>query len=440
MKLVANAGFIVLKLGLLSGLISSHSMTLAHIKWILGNSNESHTECCQRNLLQPLDMKKVDVQWNQSTIEYVVYSVLNLSLNKDNAYGIKGCCSPSLWCQNNTCYTQSYGQHFDNYGPLVGNSQARPVYSCSGSSSGSVGLTGYSIASATSSAKLNLLGIGFGYADNNLEAYVSGYRCHNAATCNCPACSASVSCPIGMSCLLTSTSSYISSTGFCYKACAGAGDQSCACSQVCRNAENIYGIAVSACLPTDSNAINSCHVAGGSQLQCDANSALFSFDNSSSKELALSLVVGSDGNRLEVSYNNAKSCLSNNTCFDGNICTLDTCINNYCVYMLLSECSSALSTIQEHYTPYTYDTVIYTNSSDHDAASIAILKASSSYKIVKNSDSSATIKLPFRILFFGNVVDELRIYGNGIVAFPPYSRCASAKVGPYSVHYSITWF
>ena len=55
-------------------------------------------------------------------------------LQSINNTGISGCCAPSLWCNEEGCFTQGYSRFYSNYGWLSHENDhvniSSPVYTC----------------------------------------------------------------------------------------------------------------------------------------------------------------------------------------------------------------------------------------------------------------------------------------------------------------------
>lgn len=410
---------------LILGFVGVLLVSGTEVQWIVSELGESQYEACSRNQLKPVDMNKIpDINWNKTTLDHVVVEILNLQLAPEaNRFGILGCCAPSLWCNASYCFTQNFAEHYSNFGPLSnGPSSYNPVYTCWNDSTGSVSnpvnISFYRI----SDEKLFLDGSNFGNSDVGLTVPLNSSRCRNAGLCDCTTCAAGPhTCPIGSTCAYSYTAGFS-----CFKICAGSGDESCPCDQVCRNAQNVFGEDMGLCVPRNLTALKQCHANGGSQLMCDlAPYAMTILPEVMETALDISLVVSYSGDQEMIAFQNLNSCSSDEDCFDGDICTTDSCIGGICSFNQTS-CSSMLPAILEQYTPYTYSPLNFQAS--NTSSIYAFITSSSSKRTVQKASTSGTITMPFYMLFFGNLLNQFRIFGSSLIAFPPYPTCESTNV------------
>lgn len=409
-------------------LIPSFSVTWNDVHWIIStNIGESQTRTCQSSGLQPIDMDSLNIIWNETIYTHVVENFLQRNISKiGNSFGIQGCCAPSLWCRGNICYTQSFGSQYINYGWLASDSTSQPVYTCWNATPSELSETAVVINRATiSSSQLFFYGSGFGDNTYELNIPLNSSRCRNAAFCGCEACSGSSHiCPIGSSCFFTSSVGY-----FCYPLCAGNGDKACSCGRTCKSTSNVFGDAVSLCLPSDFSDITTCAANGGQEIMCNASDTLYSLSQSTTLEL--SMVIDAGGDYAYTDYTRSQNCTSDSVCHDGNPCTVDTCSSSgVCSHTYVKNCDSMPKGYEERYTPYVYNrfSINATLSDDQLNQLVNNITQGSDGSDVSSTDSSDAITLPFWVFFFGGLLNEIKIYGNGIIAFPPYASCPETSV------------
>eukprot|EP00981_Chlorochromonas_danica_P001853 scaffold386_cov174-Ochromonas_danica.AAC.27 len=413
--------------------ISSSSLTWNDIHWIIStNVGDSQVKTCKSSDLQPIDMDSLNISWNETVYTHVVENVLQRNISKTgNSFGIQGCCAPGLWCRGSICYTQSFGDQFTNYGWLASDSTSQPVYTCWNATPSEPTETAVVINRTviSSNQQFSLYGSGFGVNVYELNIPLNSSRCRNAAFCECVACSGSSHiCPIGSSCFYTSSVGY-----FCYPLCAGSGDKACSCGRTCTNKANVFGDVVSLCLPGDFSDITTCTAHGGQEIMCNASDTLYSLSQSSAVEL--SLVVDAGGDYVYTNYTRSQNCESDSVCHDGNPCTVDSCSSSgVCSHSYVKNCDSMPKSYEERYTPYVYNRFSINATLSDDELNVLVNKTTqgSDGSDLSSTDSSDAITLPFWVFLFGGLLNEIKIYGNGIIAFPPYASCPETSCGVFS--------
>jgi hypothetical protein len=422
--------------------ISLQGVTLAeNIEWVVANVGESQVESCSRLGRNPLYMDEVSYPWNASNFRTVVVDILNRTLlNTEEEYGADGCCAPGLWCTPDGCFTQGYADRFSNYGWLNANSNAKPVYTCSGSVTAGVTVASASLKDGT----LKITGKGFDAASSASSAFVYGESCGELEFCNCRSCNSALPCPAGTLCITKTSNDQ--STSYCFPQCAGVGDESCGCGYVCTVVYGEGPSVIAMCLPEGYNEHyisyhNQCKTSD-SYATCSAPRAYQSqykaeFTASSNK-LDVSVVINSEGDQLTTGTSTDLSngfCVADADCFDGNVCTVDRCNANtgLCQYTSVAGCDSVLPTVSARTTPYMYYTYRAAGSADLSAAQASSVQ----YLLQKGTESSAAdqddypmqkVDLPFEIVYFGNLVSTGYISPNGVFVLPPAMKCSDGQV------------
>jgi hypothetical protein len=416
-----------------SSSLSPLSVDFNSISFIPANSFQGHAQTCLLHNLQPLQLSSFIVpgfSWNASTVSYVVMVLLGKSLFSSSSQGLTGCCAPGLWCKKDTnqCFTSSFGSSFSNYGWLTNDNNSVPYFSCwDPVSSGFSALLSFpvEVGSATTSldsSQLQLRGINFGNQDD-LAVSLLGQSCSNLEVGYCKSCASSGDCPVGQTCFTAMDSG----KSYCTPLCAGNHDTSCPCNQVCYSTRNSADLLTSLCLPLKGYSTFCSAVEDLDYLFCNANNAMYSTYATSSTVDNFEVATSLQG----VSYSQPSSlttmhCSSNHQCFDGNICTTDSCELGKCHYQRVINCSSIEQSIREQYTPYNYNPYILSSSSIQSSYFSDILRYG---KLSKTSNTtlqgSETIRLPWSTLYFGNLINQASIVPFGLLSLPPYGNCYS---------------
>jgi len=183
-------------------------MTIAsNFQWVVANLWESHAQACSRVRLSPTD-KIIPFDWNTTSINLLVKTL------KFSNWSISSCCAPGLWCspESHSCFTQSYGLYFENYGWLSGNVSNRPVFSCGAPLPPSAQLVSvtkvlqhgdFNIDNDLSDPSLFIAGAHFGLEENRTTMSIAGQDCNNLEICNhvCDYCGPKYSCAGDSECL-----------------------------------------------------------------------------------------------------------------------------------------------------------------------------------------------------------------------------------------------
>jgi hypothetical protein len=100
------------------------------IFYVIASVGDSPATSCYKKYGLPIARSFVyDHPWNYTTLSLISNS-LGKNVSLSSSHGLKGCCSPGMWCDTDGCFTQSFGGPFTNYGFLNGNTKSLPVYSC----------------------------------------------------------------------------------------------------------------------------------------------------------------------------------------------------------------------------------------------------------------------------------------------------------------------
>jgi hypothetical protein len=120
-------------------------------------------------------------------------------------------------------------------------------------------------------------------------------------------------------------------------------------------------------------------------------------------------------------------------CFDGNICTMDSCVAGNCVSEIVNtSCASIPASIRENVAPYTYHTFYLSNTtSQHNSFVLFMLERGTGSKIAASSSTaeyapSEIVPLNFTFVYFGNLLNTLSLNCNGVISLPPQLGWQSA--------------
>jgi hypothetical protein len=393
------------------------------ITFVVASAGQGHAHACLHNNLQPIE---VSGAWNATRMKAVVEDQLGRTVSAGSAthLGIKGCCSPSLWCNSTECFTQSFGSQFVNYGWLPENTAFAPIFSCwqppqNFSVNLLVGIA--SVSSSADSAQVQMLGTGFGTDPKEIIVDVAGKTCSNVELWNCRQCSSSKPCPVGMACYGVPGGD--GDTAYCFPVCAGAGDLSCPVNQHCANTQDIYSTSTPLCLPQGDYAkvfVTNCKSGYSDLLTCNANTSFSSAVNALVPSTQFDLSTTLAGDNYNSSYT-THPCLSNTDCYDGNICTSDSCQSGNCIYQSSGDCESITQSIREQYTPYQYEQIFVQDISMQKTFMSGMQAHGDNIELRSGSSAATTqMELPFKFLYFGNVISELTIvWDQGLILLPP---------------------
>lgn len=294
------------------------------------------------------------------------------------------------------------------------------------------------IASATlGRGQLTIVGNGFPSDSSASSAFLYGESCSELEFCNCQSCSASVSCPSGSLCLTKSSGS--SSVSYCFPQCAALGDDSCACGYVCSVVFGEGSETIAMCLPEGyAQSFGSYHsqcTAHVGRATCSAPRAYQ--EQYQAAETVVSAVMDNSGDVRAIGSSSdvaAGFCATNADCFDGNVCTTDSCDTStrLCQYASVVGCDSMQPAVTRRTTPYMYYSY-YTAGSETAAtqtSSVSYLNAvgTRSFATDKDDHPLQKIDLPFSFVYFGNLVSTGYVSPNGVLALPPAMECVNDQV------------
>ena len=405
------------------------------VDWIVAQDFESHASTCARVNMNPFNMADYPLVWNFENFNYIVTTVLNTTIDTTNGneYGINGCCAPGLWCSDNGCFTQGFGESFSNYGWLNNATSILPVFTCNGAATTNVTIA----TSGLSNGILKVGGNGFTSSDQYSIANIYGETCSQLESCDCISCDQNpAKCPPG----------YICVSSYCLLQCAGHGDDSCPCDQTCSTIFDSGDTSIYACYDT-TTLLTTCNSHSG-HFTCNARRAYQStyqaLSNTHSDRVNISIVMDNNGdtaltaNDLSTGY-----CQSNSDCADGNICTTDSCdtTTGLCMYTTLAECNSMPQSITQRNTAYMYYNY-YTqggNLTTIQTTSVQYLLSVGTVSTVLKTDDfpMQQVTLPFNLIFFGNLVRTAYISPNGMLVLPPSRPCTNQNVSYILYYYCI---
>jgi hypothetical protein len=418
------------------------SISNRDIIYKLATIGESQATTCLRNELVPVPKIFNDnSNWNYTTFNAVV-KLLNQSISPNSTYGINGCCSPGMWCDKTGCFTQSYGS-FANFGFLNGNSEAMPVYSCYlpfEPSTITVNTAYYEY-----SGKLLVQSFNLDAVEESISASVGGESCNNLQFCNSNQCRSclTTSCPQDSECVLDSGSPN------CYMYCAGPGDESCPCGSYCDTVTLYNGQSkkldvLSLCTYSSFSLIFGSTCPGNQNLDAVKCQAPRAAQKSLSKQRSI-LSIASDKAVASITpiVQSTNLCYADSHCFDGNICTIDSCKSGYCSYISVDGCDSTIQAVRERVAPYTYSS--YSQSSMYLKHLQFERQVSSNGNMIQVDSTSPfhlqTVALPFNFDFFGVKTNSLTVNYDGSVSLPPIVACdATQSISNVRLSYLIFTF
>lgn len=428
------------------------------IKWILAEKWESQAEACARKSLTALEIAAPNLwNWNFTVFSYVVTSLLDKRIfPAANMTGIHGCCAPSLWCLPDGCYTQGYAKLYSNYGWLSRKNDqvttSYPVYTCYNNSLPNLlKSSNISLQNGLFSAKghFSLYPNSSVSSPTALVVNIFGAECNNVEIVYCRHCNRNHTCPFGSSCITTKIGSPVSA---CYANCDSLKDKSCPRGYYCSSFVDISAGPFN-CIPNTTANVNSwcsTHNFANNEdaLTCKVNSATLqqqvSMSNSGKQTIILNTsYLLEPGFSLSKQYPyqaSSQKCQFNSDCFDGNICTRDSCelSQGYCYNELVNaSCDSILQNIRERIAPYIYHLYYLTNTDSHHEAFQLFMTQHGTESTVSFSDDwpYQTENLHFNFTFFGNVINQCYIGPNGLVMLPPLPPTVQWRAESYEVKY-----
>ena len=131
-------------------------------------------------------------------------------------------------------------------------------------------------------------------------------------------------------------------------------------------------------------------------------------------------------------------CINNIECYDGNICTINTCTSGQCVTEYVDGCSTSSHELQERSTPYSYLSALSTNTSHRQQEFVDFITARGQLmgeytpgSIYMTSDTDGgddtIIDIPAEQQFnyFGTKMTQMSVSPQGVLSLPPIPYCSS---------------
>ena len=100
------------------------NIAFCEVSWVRGVGVESQYEACSRMRYSPTSINE-NIPWSLDIFNSIVVQFQLTVLSP-----LMGCCVSGMWCDNSTCFSQSFSSSFNNYGGLSEFPHFRPVYSC----------------------------------------------------------------------------------------------------------------------------------------------------------------------------------------------------------------------------------------------------------------------------------------------------------------------
>ena len=412
------------------------------LSFIVSNSYESHAEACQRVGLKPT-ARIIPFDLNATTAADISVAVLNYS-----SHTLEGCCASSLWCSDssNSCFSQSYGLYYENYGWLSGNVDSKPVFTCVSATMAAgnppvvtairQGVADYEWDFNTLMQKeLYLYGSDYGFEENITAVSIAGQTCSEQEICShvCASCGG----PYGYDCPLDSECLQVSGSRRCFPYCAGPDDTSCPCNTKCVAVNFNYAntiIHVHLCAPESfSLSKNVCQGHEQQKIRCNAPHAKTTDiqNHLSSYNFSLSIgeevTVGTLGTVIQ-SATTQFTCDVDEDCDDGNICTTSTCASNRCVFVDVIGCNSTSSSVLFRQTNFYYISYLETGKASDQADFDTYMASHGTLSSVSNEDDypiDGPLSIGFEFPFYGERVNALAINPNGLISLTPVNPCMS---------------
>lgn len=418
--------------GTVDGLI--RTISTGDVHWVVAEQHESQVDACGRIGKISLLFRNEYLPWNVEAFIDVVVNKLGRKVDRAaGSTGLLGCCVPGLWCGADGCFTQGYGPSFRNYGWLSNVTQAFPVFACSNDTTSSTDLAITS--QSFSKGKLIVSGKGFQWDESSIRTMIGSEVCYEPELCYseiCNVCSASNPCPVGSICLTFAAEG----TSFCFTSCEGLTDKSCPCDFSC------YGIKIGegtdelfVCAPErlrSNGNLCSNHVATD-ELRCRAPGMLQHPSLLSNKNTTMALSIAGDGDSEAIGtvLTVTSVCNSNSDCYDGNLCTIDKCeVGGVCSYQPIDSCGSIPDATKERSAPYVYYSHFSRNNSELFAFFVTQMDLLGDASPAEKLDDYPLtyVNLPFKIVYFGNLVTKAAISPNGVVGLEPLRECSRYQV------------
>ena len=420
-------------------------------KWVLASSNRSHAEACVLNGMKPTD-RSMQIPWNTVIMENVTRalgkSVMPLP------YGIQGCCVPGLFCDADTCFTQSLSQTFFNY-ESIHTISSYTVYTCLGVPPDN-SLSFENIDLAVGVVTMNASHPGTDRSD--VEITVAGKPCSDMEVCSnvCNSCSR-----LSHNCSKDSVCLSVARVSSCYMYCSGPTDATCPCGTTCQSVKVYVGahkfLSTNICGPKDLSCSSYRDVV---EAQCRSPRTFAwasdtppppslqsaSVSAQRTMDMAVSLTVGDRVATTTVSHL-TEVCTSDGQCFDKDVFSSASCAAGMCTYSFPVNTTSAVQmperlgstfpAIRERNTPFSYLGLVAHDMEVEQGTFTSKMRLEGTLSAVSEVDDAPVEhhSLPFVFRFFGNDVADMNINPNGLLSLPPFTECVamagSLRVRPY---------
>ena len=436
----------------LSTRVSQGNLYLS-LSFIIGNSYESHAEACWRVGLKPT-ARIIPFTLNATTAAHISTSVLNFT-----SHVLEGCCASSIWCSNslNSCFSQSYGLYYENYGWLIGNIESKPVFTCTNTSSTSTekppevakihqGLdsTEWDFYTEQQQKEIYLYGSNYGFEENITTISIAGQDCMDPEICShvCAECGGAS----GYDCPLDSECVQIRGSSRCFPYCAGSADTSCPCNTKCVPVNFNYNPVVHThlCTPISFSLTNNvCEGHDNQKIRCNAPHAKTAEVQNHLSTHNFSITIGKEVTvgvlGTVIAASSHFNCATDEDCDDGNICTTSSCISNYCVFTDVIGCNSTSSSVISRTTDFYYLTYLQTDKSSEQETFDSYMKDKGVLSSVSNVDDhpiDGPFNLQFEFPFYGERVNAVAINPNGLISLSPVNPCTQYPGSVWCIVYS----
>lgn len=404
--------------------------------WTLAPSTVSQAHACMKLSLQPTDSTD-SVPWSKGIMMDVI-TLFNKNFTSEND-GLVGCCTPTLWCRNDVCFTHSFSSNYYNFA-AVQLGDVFTAFTCRKQNFTST----MTISNVAFYERIINIEGDFGTTEQvDVDITVNGNRCGFVNNCNsvCDACTTNSDCEKDGICLR------INERYSCLKYCAGSSDMSCPCSSVCRGVAVYYRatdyINVYLCVPTTFDCstydINP-------NVQCESPAAynLTFHKNQGYNDDSFSIsVLANDRVGTAEKTNLVSSCTQNADCFDNNLFTTETCYNGVCTYsyreqnMILESNSDNVPLYfgsihhrirEKQRTGFYYSFIAENKYESQNLFEKEITQKKQKADVIDHDDYPLQVEnLDFETVFYGNRIDRVAISPNGLISLPPIPSCRGSS-------------
>lgn len=467
------------------------------VRFVISEEGESHSRACMRNNLYPTS-RIIPMEWNVSMLSSITNNLPGVQKSITGNNGINGCCAKGMWCNQEICFTGSYGEYFENYGWLNVDSDFVnfPVYSCY--SDGNVNndaflfpdhlylnddLIGFTPSTLSHAGDLIVYGENFGYDDKAIELEIGPQKCSNVEVCGdtCRQCESFSSCPPNSLCVALYDGERVYQ--HCLSYCNGVDDDTCPCDSVCqvmtlRDEGNAMMYDLPLCVPT--TGADTClewlggdayHTFGDpSKFMCKLGTAtrpaaqeytsggmidmdigvtqayvdIDSYSNINDASLGVANAETSNPLQQNVyeEYQTIIPCVSDDQCVDGDACTVHKCTEGYCQLDTIIDvaknvsCHSSSRNYLDRNRHHAY--LVFRGKGNGVSNMLDNMKQDFAQLDTKQG-SEHTVNPHFKNtpIFFGSQVPSVSFHP-GYIALTPIKTCVNdaSNVGPACLAYS----